>query len=247
MNKHIVVLDVETTGLDRDKDFIIQLSAIKVDRETNQIVDTFNQYIQPSGSYVMSIGAIAKHHITPNFLKDKPLFVEIAHDFMDFISCCDLLGYNSLGFDLPFIKREMKDAGIDFRIADFNCYDAFLEEKRRLPATLEGTYARYKGTTMEEDGLEAHDALSDVKATYEVFRIQNNNMPYEPEEILCEDGFFKIDNFNGKYEPCFTQGKYRGVGISYAVANDKGYLNWILNNPGFDESTKKIVRENLSK
>ena len=38
--KPLVVFDIETTGLDKKKDYIIQFSAIKYDRETNKIIAT---------------------------------------------------------------------------------------------------------------------------------------------------------------------------------------------------------------
>ena len=39
----IIVFDIETTGLDKVKDSIIQFAAIKFDTQTNQVIEEFTQ------------------------------------------------------------------------------------------------------------------------------------------------------------------------------------------------------------
>ena len=56
----LVIFDLETTGLDRTKDQIIQFAAIKIDTKTNQIVDQKNIYIQPEGNYQITIYYICR-------------------------------------------------------------------------------------------------------------------------------------------------------------------------------------------
>ena len=68
-NNALVVFDVETTGVDKSKDHIIQFAAIKI--VDGKIVDEINEYIQPQGNYNMGLGAYFKHKIHPNFLKDS--------------------------------------------------------------------------------------------------------------------------------------------------------------------------------
>ena len=51
---NIVVFDIETTGLDRTKHQIIQFAALKIDTETNKILDQLNLYIKPFGEYTIS-------------------------------------------------------------------------------------------------------------------------------------------------------------------------------------------------
>ena len=61
--KPLVVPDVETTGVDVEKDRIIQFAAIKIDRKTGNIIDSINEYIRPDGPYTITIQAYTKHHI----------------------------------------------------------------------------------------------------------------------------------------------------------------------------------------
>lgn len=242
----LVIFDIETTGLDREKDFIIQFSAIKYDKHDPENIETYSTYIRPVGSYTMSVAAINKHHITPKFLEDKPTFLDVALDIYNFIDDCALLTYNGLSFDAPFLKREFKDAGIDWGFSDIPFYDAFLEEKRRNGNTLDDTYKRYMGSSMEENGLNPHDALSDCKATLSVFLEQQKQKFYEPEQILTEDGFIKIMEFGNKDTECFAVGKWSGVSVEYVAKYDKPYITWILNNPGFDKKTKLICESYIS-
>lgn len=241
----LVVFDIETTGLDKDKDFIIQFSAIKYDKNNPDQLEKYDTYIKPSGAYTMSIAALAKHHITPAFLEDKPQFADVAGDILDFIDGCALVTYNGLGFDAPFLKREFKEVGITWNFSEVPFYDSFLEEKRRNGNTLADTFKRYMGKTMEEAGLEAHNSLADCEATLKVFLEQQRISKFSPEEILTEDGFIKRQDFAGKITECFAVGKWSGVSVEYVAKNDRSYINWIMNNPGFEHKTKLICESYL--
>lgn len=245
--KPLVVFDLETTGLDRIKDQIIQFAAIKINRETNEIIDSKNLYIQPTGSYNISIQAYFKHGIKVDFLKDKPYFGEVAQEIVDFIKDSDILTYNGCGFDIPFLINELMKVGINYSFKDVNCYDAFLEEKRRNGNMLEDSYRRYKGKTMQEAGLSAHDALSDVKATYSVFYAQQLKKPYEPETILTEDNSISMQVFQDKLQPCFNIGKYKSIGLDFVKSIDKQYLAWCISDKcNFLNSTKEYIKNFLA-
>jgi len=240
----LVIPDVETTGLDKQVDSIIQLSALKVDRQTGNIIDSINFYIRPDRPYTITIQAYLKHRIKPDFLADKPTFRDVAPQVRAFFKGCDILTYNGIAFDLPFIKIEFQRIGEGIDFMNVNCYDAFLEEKRRNGNNLEATFKRYTGKSMEESGLKAHDALSDVKATWEVFKAQQEKQAYEPEKRLTEDNFIVLGEFNGNPTPVFAVGKYKDLPVSYVSAVDKGYLSWcVSSSTSFPQSTKDYIRQ----
>ena len=242
--KNLVIFDLETTGLDREKDQIIQFAGIKIDGETNKIIDQKNLYIQPVGDYKISIQAYLKHHIKVEFLKDKPHFKDVVKEIFEFFTDSDIITYNGTSFDIPFLVNEFKKCGIDFTVTDKNCYDAFLEEKRRNGNTLEDTYRRYKGKSMEEAGLTAHDALSDIKATYSVFVAQQRNKPYGPEKIFGEDNIISMREFNNELCPCFNVGKYKNLSIGFVQTIDKNYLNWAISDScNFSKATKNFIKK----
>lgn len=247
MNKYLVVFDLETTGLDKKKDQIIQFAGLKFDRETNAMVDSYSTYVQPHAPYAISLGAYFKHGLDPKFLSDKPFIEDVANDIVTFFADSDVLTYNGLSFDIPFLKQELNKHGYDIDFTARECYDAFLEEKRRHGNTLEETYARYAGRTMEEAGLIAHDAFSDVKATYSVYFAQGKTAPVEAEQMFGEDNAIKLMNFQGSEQPCFAMGKYRGVSVKYVYSIDKNYIEWALSDKcDFMLSTKESIKSLIS-
>ena len=128
-----------------------------------------------------------------------------------------------------------------------DCYDAFLEEKRRNGISLGNTYKRYNnGRSMDEDGLTAHDALSDVKATLSIFKAQQKIQTYEPEKMYGEDNFIVQSEFNGVMQPVFNVGKYKELPLSYIASIDQGYLNWCVNKGNFMESTKEFIKKYIT-
>lgn len=242
MRRNLVVFDLETTGLDKQKDSIIQFAAIKIDMNTNKMIDSKNLYIRPIGNYTISIQAYFKHGIKPEFLEDKPTFPEVADEILAFFEGCDILTYNGCHFDNSFLQAECERCGKRFSSLDYDCYDAFLEEKRRNGNSLGETFKRYIGKTMEEYGLQAHDALSDVKATYAIFNKQMKIAPVEPEKLLCDDNFVKLMEFNGELQPCFSFGKYKDLSLSYVSSFDQNYLKWCVSDKAkIAETSKKFV------
>ena len=240
----LVIFDLETTGLDKTKDQIIQFSALKINTDDHSIIDSKNLYIQPIGNYSISIAAYLKHRISPDFLEGKPYLKDVAKDIVDFIGDNDVLTYNGNGFDIPFLKYELNKYGYDIDFIHRNCYDAFLEEKRRNGINLENTYLRYKGKSMTEAGLTAHDAMSDIKATYAVFVAQQNKEAYGPIKMYGEDNVISDIDFDGKMTPGFNFGKYRNVSIEYVAKHDQNYLKWCVSDKcNFVQSTKDYIKQ----
>lgn len=246
MSQYINVFDLETTGLDKTKDQIIQIAIKKIDKDTFETIDTYHSYVQPMGSYTIGYGAYFKHGITTDFLKDKPFLKDIAQDIINFFGDDDVAGYNSNRFDIAFLKNELNKYGFDIDFTKRNCYDMFKEEQRRNGNKLEDTFKRYTGKTMSEFGLEAHNAMSDIDATIEIFRHQNKISPVIPEKMYGEDGVITDMEFCGEIKPCFNIGKYHGVSIEFVAKYDQNYLNWCVNKSGFLENTKNIIRQYIN-
>lgn len=243
-SKYIVAFDLETTGLDRTKDQIIQISLAKIDYNTFEIIDTFDTYVQPVGNYSIGLGAYFKHNISPEKLVGKPHLSDIAQTIIDFIGDNDILGYNSCKFDIPFLKTELNKYGYDIDFTKRKCYDAYKEESRRHGMQLEQVFERYTGNTMIEEGLEAHNSLSDIKATIAIFALQNAIKEVKPEFMAGEDGVFELREFLGSNKPCFTLGKYRQLSIDYVASIDQSYLKWCVSDKcSFCETTKEFIKQ----
>ena len=244
--RNLVVFDLETTGLDKTKHQIIQYAGIKIDQDTNEIIDELNIYIQPHKPYLINIQAYIKHGISPEFLADKPHIEDVAQQIINFMKDCDILSYNGLSFDLSFLIYELNKYGFKFDVSDVDCYDSFIIEKRIHGMKLEDTYKRYTGHTMEENGLEAHNALSDVKATLTIFNKQKEAYPElaHPEKVYGEDNVIVEQKFLKDMMPCFNIGKYKGLSLQYVANIDQNYLKWCVSDKSsFMDSTKRYIQK----
>ena len=60
--------------------------------------------------------AMGVHGITPDMLRNKPTFKEVAEKLFRFIGTADLAGYNSDRFDIPMLMEEFHRYGYDLEI-----------------------------------------------------------------------------------------------------------------------------------
>lgn len=241
--KPLVSLDIETTGLDKNTDRIIQFAAVKFDRENKKNLGELNLLIRPDDPQcIMSIGAFIKHGIHPDKLKDKPTFKEVAQQIYSFINGCDILTYNGVYFDLPFLMNEFKRAGIDFLPSEYKCYDAYKEECRRNGTHLVDSFKRYTGKTMEEAGLAAHDAMSDSKACLAVFYNQCKAAEVQPEQMLTDDDMLVMADFNGSSEVTVNFGRYKGVPLKILKVADPSYITWMLST-NISKKTRDLLKQ----
>ncbi len=111
-----VSFDVETTGFSPTKDSLIEIGAIRV---VNGKIDAsekfiFSELVKP---YDKRIPGIVEQitGITNEDVKDKRQMWDVTADFLDFVGDDVLLGYNSVKFDIKFITRAARYAGIIIR------------------------------------------------------------------------------------------------------------------------------------
>lgn len=108
--KRIVVLDTETTGINRKRDGsavcfghrVIEVGCVEIvkGKVTGR---TFHVYVNPCRA--IDQGAIKVHGITDSFVCDKPKFDVIAADFIAFIKGAVVVIHNA-PFDISFLDQE---------------------------------------------------------------------------------------------------------------------------------------------
>ena len=133
----LVCFDTETTGLDVQKEHIIQLSLVKVEVTGEglpvtdwKIVDQRDWYILPEGDFTIPAEAEAVHHISKEFLLEHGVSLRSVYDdFIAFIQGCDMLSYNGNGYDAPLLHYNLKRLGLDFDFEGRTWYDALLLER----------------------------------------------------------------------------------------------------------------------
>jgi len=101
---NLVILDLETTGLDAvTGDAICEVGAFKV--KTRKVIDQFHSLVNPNRS--MPLQAYNIHKISQEELKDAPYFEDIADKFISFLDKSIICAYN-IKFDVGFINNHLK-------------------------------------------------------------------------------------------------------------------------------------------
>lgn len=100
-----IVLDTETTGLVyEDGHRIIEIGGIEIiNRSLTH--NNFHKYLKPDRA--IDAGAFKVHGITNEFLDDKPYFVDIAEEFIDYVRDAELIMHNA-AFDIGFLDAELQ-------------------------------------------------------------------------------------------------------------------------------------------
>ncbi len=167
----LIVIDLETTGLDIGKDEILQISII--DGNYNTLM---NEYCKPETIQEWK-EAEAVHGITCEMVKDKLPFKDYMQQVQDLINGSDrIVGYNGKGFDLQLLARY--GINIDYS----KVYDLMLEVDnvyhKRFKLTELADFYAYE--------FKAHDSLEDAKATlycYYKFRKEQSNTFFDYKSI----------------------------------------------------------------
>ena len=95
------VIDIETTGLDRIKDQIIEISALRV--RNDKIVDTFSQLVKPTIS--IPAAATAINGITNKMVDGARSIKDVLIDFIVFVGEDTVVGHNVADFDMQFLNN----------------------------------------------------------------------------------------------------------------------------------------------
>lgn len=181
-------------------------------------------------------------------MADCPTFKQVARELANTIKGCDFAGFNSNRFDVPMLVEEFLRAGIDIDIRKRKFIDVQNIYHKLERRTLSAAYKFYCGKDLEN----AHSALADTRATYEVLMAQ---LDHYPEDLKNDVAFLSdfsrmTDNvdFAGRmvYDEnrnvVFNFGKYKGKKVTDVLRTDPGYYSWILQGD-FARNTKQILTQ----
>ena len=121
----IVVFDVETTGLNPQKDRMIEIGAVKISK--GEIVGDFQRFVDPERDLPARITELTG--ITPAMLERAPPEWEAARDFAAFCGDCLLAAHNA-AFDTGFFKALYRRHGERF---EHPCADTLALSQMLLP------------------------------------------------------------------------------------------------------------------
>ena len=154
-----IVLDTETTGLDfSNGDRIVEIGVIELENHI-QTGNYFHSYVNPQRKSDPKAEKV--HGLTQEFLSDKPLFHEIAEEFLEFLSNSKVIIHNA-HFDLGFINSELKQCDMSDIDEDL-VIDTLLMAKKKYIGQSVSLDALCRKFNIDISNRTIHGALKDAK------------------------------------------------------------------------------------
>lgn len=161
-----IVLDTETTGLDPfNGDKIVEIGCVELENHL-PTGRTYHQYINPMRS--MSEEVIAVHGLTEEFLSDKPVFKDIADDFLAFIGEDAKLVIHNAAFDMKFLNAELSFADKP-QISYDRVVDTLIIARKKFPGSRVNLDELCKRFGVDNTSRTLHGALLDSELLAEVY------------------------------------------------------------------------------
>lgn len=163
-----IVLDTETTGLETSQGHrIIEIGCVELvnRRLTGR---HYHQYINPERE--VDAGAQAVHGISNAMLEDKPVFAQIADEFLQFVGDAELIIHNA-AFDIGFLNHELNMLRPGFGSIADRCHviDTLLMARAKHPGQKNNLDALCKRYGVDNSQRELHGALLDAEILADVY------------------------------------------------------------------------------
>lgn len=247
----LVAFDLETTGIDPDKDKILEFCFIELDADLKEQA-RWTRLVNPG----MKIPAesMAIHGITDEMVADKPAFSHYAVRIQNLVAGAVLVAHNHR-FDVQFLHNELLAAGQEGLSPDHPCIDTLQIERNVNAHRLEACYKRYVGEPLDD----AHRSEADTAAMVDVLRKQREvhagTLPSTVEGLIVgklhqhfhpeADVRSWLDHGHRFYQDAegivrFGFGKHR----DQPAKDHTDYLLW-MRDRDFPDDTKRVVQDVL--
>lgn len=199
-----VVFDIETTGLSRINDRMIQIAAVKIDGNKipraikNQVKETdptsplrddakvYNAFINPGRKIPRKITELTG--ITNSMVKRQPGEKAILAEFFRFVGDRILVAHNGIRFDVLFIEEATTRSRLN--LENFLCLDTLWLSRKLYPGErshkLDALVDRFQLRRRYPANFlnQRHNALVDVMLTAEVMRLFMNELRRQNKDKL---------------------------------------------------------------
>lgn len=167
MSVRQIILDTETTGIDPEAGHnVIEIGCVEMVRR-KLTGNTWHQYIKPDRE--VEAEAIEVHGITSEFLADKPKFVELAHEFLEFVRGAELIIHNA-AFDIGFLNTELARNGIKERVDEICVVtDTLMLARKKYPGQRNSLDALCRRYGIDNSHRDLHGALLDSEILADVY------------------------------------------------------------------------------
>lgn len=158
MPRTYVALDIETTGLEPERDGIIEIGAVKF--RDQEILDTWSSLVNPQRPIPYHIQRLTG--ITPRETDSAPSLFSLLGPLSRFVGRHPLVGHN-IAFDLAFLGKH----GLFPTHQALDTFQLATSLVLYVPSHSLSALAQALGVSQEE----GHRALADALTTMEVFRV----------------------------------------------------------------------------
>lgn len=248
LTRPLVFLDIESTGVDPQRDRIVELSLV-IFRPERDEPEIRTRRLNPG--VPIPAEATEVHGITDDDVVTEPEFRRIAEGLLFLLEDCDLAGTNIRRYDLPMLIAEFERCGMRFdhqgrRILDTQVV-FYAEEPRDLSAAVRFYLDR------GHDG--AHGAEADALASAEVLtaQVQRYDLPTDLDELHARmDETIRFETEVDRWwdtsdeDPrqwVFKRGKHKGEKLGSASV--RGYLEWMCGKADDMPVDVKEVAQNM--
>ena len=223
MIKNYVAFDLETTGLNCERDEIIEIGALKV--TGGKVSGRFSCLIRPENPISPEITAITG--ITNDMVADAPPVTKAIPEFLLFCRDDLLLGHNLL-FDYKFTKVQARRLGLPFEKQGQDTLKIARTVHKSLPSRSLGALCEHYHIV----NAAAHRAYHDALATAKIYQMMAHY--YE-------------DRYPEVFEPVSLT--YRPKKQQPATAKQKAYLNELVkyHKIDFNQDAEMMTKSEMSR
>lgn len=227
-NETFICIDCETTGLEPEKDKIIEVAAVIFTENT--ILDRYETLIDPE--VIIGEESTAIHHITNDMVAGKPKIKEILPHILKMIGKHIIIGHG-IPFDIAFLAQAAKTHCIPNTLSSHPYLDTLRLARLYGESPINSLEKLREHFNIAAEG--AHRAMNDVIVNIDVFKFLTKN--YKTTEQIIERLKRPI------LIKTMPLGKHKGRPFSEIPAE---YLQW-ASNKDFDQDLLFSVRSELKK
>lgn len=187
-----IIFDTETTGFSPiEGDRVVEIGCIEV-IDRIKTGNNFHVYLNPERD--MPESAFKVHGLSSEFLSDKPLFKDIATQFLSYIDGAELIAHNAK-FDMQFLDAEYLKVGEAPLSARFVVIDTLAIAKELRPGQRNSLDALCRAYDVDNTQRTLHGALLDAELLTDVYLAMTGG---QFDLLLLQDDGSKIQDINEK-------------------------------------------------
>lgn len=231
--KTFIAVDLETTGLSPEEDYIIEIGALKY--QEGKCKGTFSQLVKPPVSISRRITEITG--IDNKMVQNAPSIELVMKDFLDFVGEEKVLLGHNLRFDYSFLKVHAKRLGYDFPMEGLDTLRIARKFLTNLPKKNLAALCEY----YQVINPCAHRAYEDAKTTAVIYAnlhngfAKDNPEAFQPQEMKYKEK--KKEPMTGKQKKYLIDlVKYHKIQDEVFLGNMEGFLDAMTKS----EASKKI-------